>query len=360
MFKSSRPPNWSYRGRVTRHWRYRSIACMHQRKEALYNPRCRSAMRGQRIICGLLILTFCAGVRFACPQSSLGGPDTAKPLNFNVAVDEVSLTFHAGDVHGLPINDLRLDELNLLDNGKPPHKILAFYPITNLPIRAGILIDKSESMEEHLTSDRAILNKYARLLLQQQTDQAFVMDFSSRSGIAEPWTSDTSSLVAAVGEFMPVGRGLGTAIFDAVNQACFYEFGKIDPLVSGNLILLFSDGEDNASKATLRQAIEMCQRTNTSIYVFRAASQYAFSTGPKALAELASETGGRVFYDDDSDAVIDVNLRIIEGNLRNQYRLIYNPPELKHDGSFHQIDLKAASARVGNIVIRSGYYAAAH
>jgi VWFA-related protein len=317
-------------------------------------------MRRQRIICGLLILGLCAQVRSACSQKIFGGGDGATPYHLNVAVDEVSLTFHAADVHGVPIDNLRLDELNLLDNGKPPRKIVAFKPMRDLPIRAGILIDKSESMEEHLPSDKAISIKYARLLLRQQTDQAFVMDFASRSAIAEPWTSDAVALVAAIGEFMPVGKGRGTAVFDAIDQACFYEFGRIPPLGSGNFILLFTDGEDNASKTSLRQAVDICQRTNTSIYVFRAASEYAFSPGPKTLAELASETGGRVFYDDDSEVVINNNLRTIEANLRNQYRLIYDPAESTPNGSFHQIELKAVSERIGNIVVRSGYYAADH
>ena len=162
-------------------------------------------MRPQRIIiCGLLILALCAQVRFARPQN--GAAYSATPYNLNVAVDEVSLTFHAADVHDLPINNLRLDELNLLDSGKPPPKIVVFQSMKDLPIGAGILIDKSESMEGHLPSDKAISIKYARLLLRQQTDQAFVMDFAARSGIAEPWTSDTTALVAAIGEFMPVGE----------------------------------------------------------------------------------------------------------------------------------------------------------
>jgi Ca-activated chloride channel homolog len=327
---------------------------------ARYNRKCSFAMKQQRIICGLLILTLYGQARFSSLQRTCGAAQSATPYNLNVAVHEVSLTFHAADVHGLPINNLRLDELNLLDNGKPPRKIVVFQSMKDLPIRAGILIDKSESMDEHLPSDRTISIKYAQLLLRQQSDQAFVMDFASRSGIAQPWTSDTAALVLAVSEFMPVGRGQGTAIFDAINQACFYQFGKINQLVSGNFILLFSDGEDNASKASLRQAVDMCQRTNTSIHVFRAQSKYTFSTGPKTLAELASETGGRVFYDDDSEVVIDNNLRTIETNLRNQYHLVYNPAELKPDGSFHQVELKTTSERVGNIVVRSGYYATEH
>jgi Ca-activated chloride channel homolog len=74
------------------------------------------------------------------------------------------------------------------------------------------------------------------------------------------------------------------------------------------------------------------------------------------LAELASKTGGRVFFDDDSEAGVDNDLRTIEADLRNQYRLVYKPAELKHDGSYHRIELKAPE-RVESITIRSGYYA---
>lgn len=80
------------------------------------------------------------------------------------------------------------------------------------------------------------------------------------------------------------------------------------------------------------------------------------SGGRKTLAELASKSGGRVFYDDDSDAAIYNDLRMIEADLRNQYRLVYKPAELTHDGSFHRIELKAPE-RVDSIVVRGGYFA---
>jgi Ca-activated chloride channel homolog len=103
----------------------------------------------------------------------------------------------------------------------------------------------------------------------------------------------------------------------------------------------------------------MCQRANTAIYAFRVESQYSSSSGPKTLAELASQTGGRVFFDDDPDAGIYNDLRMIEADLRNQYRLVYKPQELKHDGSFHRIELLGPE-RAGNLIVRSGYYAPAH
>jgi Ca-activated chloride channel family protein len=318
-------------------------------------------MRQPWIICGLLFLTPFASAPPTRAQTDVAAVQSAARYNLSVAVDEVSLTFHAADAHGLPINDLKLEELSILDNGKPPNRVLAFQSLQNFPIRAGFLLDTSDSVEGYLPRNRAISIEYAQQLLRQQTDQAFVMDFNFLAEVAQPWTSSAAALTAGIRKFTRYGESrIGTtAIFSAIYQACLNQFGRIDHSASGNFILLFSDGEVNASHADLKQAVDMCQRANTAIYAFRVDSKSSSSSGPKTLAELASETGGRVFFDDDSDIGIYNDLRTIEADLRNQYRLVYKPEELKHDGSFHRIDL-LASGRADSIIVRSGYYAPAH
>ena len=283
---------------------------------------------------------------------------TAASYRFGVSVDEVSLTFHAADAHGLPVNDLKLDELKLLDNGKPPVRIVAFESLRDFPIRAGILMDTSESMAEHLAGSRAVSIEYAQRLLRGQTDRSFVMDFGYVSKLQQQWTSDPAALAAGIrkvvaGRDNPLG---GTAIFDALFRACLYQFGNIDHAASGNFILLFSDGEDNASHTSLKEVVDICKRNDTAIYAFRTESKTnLYSSGPGTLAELAAESGGRVFYYDDTEAGIYDDLRTIEADLRNQYRLVYRPAELKHDGSFHRVELNAPE-RVDSILVRSGYY----
>jgi len=152
------------------------------------------------------------------------------------------------------------------------------------------------------------------------------------------------------------GRIGGTAIFDAIYHACHDQFAAIDRSASGNFILLFSDGEDNASDMSLKDAVNMCQSANTAIYAFRAESEPRLSaTGPRTLAELTSQTGGRVFRADDTDAAVVEALRTIEADLRNQYRSYINrraksrrliPP--------HRTP---GAQRVAQITVRSGYYA---
>ncbi|QNI36397.1 VWA domain-containing protein [Edaphobacter albus] len=273
--------------------------------------------------------------------------------NLKVSVDEVELTFHATDPQGLSVNDLRLDELHILDNGRPPRRTVLFETLRDLPIRAGILIDTSSSMEQNLPSDQAIAVAYVRRILQMKTDQAFVMDFGRRFQMRQTWSNNPDVLTSAIHQTRIFPST--TAILDTVYAVCRYQFGKLDHAASGNFILLFSDGEDDASFLSLEAAVNMCQQTNTAIYAFHAESNSG-STGTATLAQLASQTGGRVFRDSISASEIDDDLHLIEANLRNQYRLIYNPTELKRDGTFHRI-VVVPPERIARINVRSGYYA---
>jgi len=198
-------------------------------------------MRQFWFLCGLLSLTLFAGVRRTDSQTNAGTAESAASYRLSVSVDEVILTFHANDAHGLPVKDLKAGDLSLFDNGKPQHRILAFQYLESLPIRAGILVDTSESMEQDLNGNRAIATRYTQRLLRQKSDQGFVIKFGALSEITQPWTSDANSLAAGIRRSTGYGRGSlhGTALFDAIYGACLNQFAHIDYGTSGNFILLF-------------------------------------------------------------------------------------------------------------------------
>jgi len=125
--------------------------------------------------------------------------------------------------------------------------------------------------------------------------------------------------------------------------------------LDAKIILLFTDGEDNASHTDMEDAVQMCQQSNTAIYAFRPEMGPHYSSGPGNLAELARQTGGRLFYADGSEREIDNDLGMIEKDVRNQYLVLFNPSKLKHDGSFHHLELKGPE-RIDRIGVRSGYY----
>jgi VWFA-related protein len=293
-------------------------------------------------------------------QAAAVGSSNEAPYGVSVSVDEVVLNFHAVDGKGRPISDLKPGEFGILDNGRPPRRIVAFDSWGDSPLRIGILLDTSESMRANLARNRALAIQAAQTLLRRRPDEGFVMGFGRQSRLLQTRTSDASAVRAGV---LQVGTGgpaklPGTAIFDVILSACLYNFGG-EP-AQGRAILLFSDGEDNASYTELKDAVDTCQRGNTAIYAFRAgAGPEKDSTGPGTLAELAAETGGRVFRSDDSETGIENDLRTVEADLRNQYRVVYDPSDLKHDGSFHRVELTVPE-RVNSMLIRSGYYAPAH
>ena len=287
---------------------------------------------------------------------ALATPNPASQYTYHASVAEVGITFHASDAHGLPINDLKHDEMTVFDNGVPQTMILSFEVYQDHAIRAGIIFDTSKSMENSLVQNKAIARQFAQRILRQQSDQAFVEEFGYSAKVTRPWSGDPVKLAASIknvaaGKENPLG---GTALFDTIFQTCYSDFSKVGN-ASGKFILLFTDGEDNASHTDLKDAVDMCQQSNTVIYAFRPEASMGFSDGPRTLADLTTKTGGRVFHADGSEAEIYKDLDIIEGGLRNQYFLGYRPSALKHDGSFHHIELRGPE-RVDRIDVRSGYY----
>jgi Ca-activated chloride channel homolog len=299
------------------------------------------------------LITLCV---IAIAQSQTASAPADKPFTLSVAVDEVSLTFHAADFHGVPIDDLKLTDLRLLDNGKKPRQILSFEAHQGLPVHFGILIDTSRSMLGHLARNQAIANEYLTHLLHKQTDRAFVMGFDFDSKVVQDWTADNDALGDSLrnisnGHNSRLG---GTALFDSIYKACRDQFGAANPL-GGNFILLFTDGIDNASHARLEDDIDICQKANTAIYIFSAEPKTFLSDGKKTLVALTAQTGGTIFFDQTREAIW-ADLRIIDANLRSQYRVVYKPQHFKRDRSFHHIKLDSPT-RGGVITTRSGYYA---
>ena len=311
--------------------------------------RCKSSIRLGLMLCVTSVLGL------ASSQTTKNSTD-ATPFTLNIAVDEVSLTFHAADFHGIPMDDLKLNDLRVLDNGRSPRQIISFEEHQNLPVRFGILMDTSRSMLGYLRRNQAIANEYVTQLLRKQTDRASVMRFDSESKVLQDWTVDSDALTASLNNVAAdrASRLGGTALFDAIYKACRDQFGTTNPL-AGNFILLFTDGIDNASHARLEDDTDICQKANTAIYVFSTEPKSIFSDGQKTLTKLTSQTGGVLFFEQTHETIWN-DLRVIDANLRSQYRLVYKPQRFKRDGSFHRIKLDSPS-RGGVITARDGYYA---
>jgi len=304
----------------------------------------------------LCILQCCLLVFGRAAQSAQASTDNASSYTLQVPVDEISLTFHASDASGTPLTHLTASDLHLSDNGKPQSRIVLIESLQDLPIRAGFLFDTSASMMEDFATNRSILHLYASRLLRKGVDRAFVMQFDTEPLVTQAWTDDDARIAAGAAavkmryDHLPI-----TSIFDSIYTACRDQWPRDSSSSTGNFILLFSDGIDDDSHAYLSEAVDMCQRTRTAIYAFGNSRKSPFSDGQKTLEELASKTGGRVFYNPQGERIWE-DLRLIEAEQRNQYRLVYKPSTFMANGEFHSIKL-GCSVKGARTTSRSGYYA---
>ena len=246
--------------------------------------------------------------------------------------------------------------MRVWDNGKPQSRIVMLESFEDLPIHAGFLFDTSASMMEDLAANRSILHLYASRLLRKGVDRAFVMQFDTETLIRQSWTDDDARIAAGAAavkmryDHLPI-----TSVFDSIYTVCRDQWPRDSGIATGNFILLFSDGVDDDSHAYLSEAVDMCQKSRTAIYALSNSRKSPFFDRQRTLEELTSKTGGRVFYNPQGNRVWE-DLRLIEAEQRNQYRLVYKPSAFKANGEFHTIKL-GCSVKGARIVARSGYYA---
>jgi VWFA-related protein len=156
-------------------------------------------------------------------------------------------------------------------------------------------------------------------ILKAKSDRAFVMGFDVTPTITANWTNDLDALETGVNHLSPGG---GTALYDAVYTACrdkLLDASRGQEPVRKAIILL-SDGNDNQSRVHPDEAIKMCQRSETIIYSISTNWTPSRGDGDKAMARLAADTGGQVFFPPSVEEVSN-SFKDIEEELRSQYGL---------------------------------------
>jgi hypothetical protein len=181
-----------------------------------------------------------------------------------LAVDEVSLTLQVLDDEGRAVDDLKIEDLRLLDNGVRVRRMIALDSVKDAPVRVGVLVDSSESMESNRERSQSAAIAVVRGLMRRPADRGFAMDFAGFSPVAQEWTGDERMLEGAIRNhrvaYEAGGSLRGTVLFDSLYRACLNEFAHSESPISRNVIVLFSDGVDNSSRADMNLAVDECQR----------------------------------------------------------------------------------------------------
>ena len=271
-------------------------------------------------------------------------------------VDEVNVVFTVTDKHGHFVKDLKKDDFEVLDDKKPASRIIDFSRETNLPLRVGLLVDASNSIRDRFRFEQDAAIEFLNQIVRPKYDRAFVIGFDTTAEVTADFSDSAEQLAKGVRMLRPGG---GTALYDAVYYACRDKLMKQhekEGLATRRAIILLTDGEDNQSRVTREEAIEMAQRAEVVIYTISTNVSGVKLKGDKVLERMADATGGRAFFPFKIEDVANA-FSEIQDELRSQYLLAYKPADFQADGKYRSIEILAENHKNLHVRARKGYYA---
>ena len=269
-------------------------------------------------------------------------------------VNEVNVVFTVTDKRDHFVKDLTQNDFRVFDDNKPALSVESFSRETNLPLRVGLLIDASNSIRDRFKFEQESAIEFLNQIIRFHYDQAFVIGFDTTPEVTQDFTDNTELLSHGV---RMLRAGGGTAMYDAIYYACRDKLLKEDRgvIATRRAIILLSDGEDNQSRVSREEAIEMAQRAEVIIYAISTNTSGLVSRGDKVLKHFAEETGGKAFFPFKIEDVANAFTEISD-ELRSQYAISYKPADFIANGKYRSIEILADNKKY-HVRARKGYYA---
>jgi len=269
---------------------------------------------------------------------------------FKKKVEEVVLRAIVVDPQNHLISNLNRDAFNVYEDGRA-QKMTSFRQ-ENVPLALGILIDNSGSMRPK----RQKVNEAALNLVRSSNprDEVFVVNFGEEYYLDQDFTDDVAKLKVALDKVETRGS---TALYDAIVASAAHI--RQDTRIQKRVLLVVTDGRDNASQESLDEAVQQLARTDGPVvYVvaFVDETKRASST-IRALQAISWSTGGTAYFPKDLNEVDSIT-KSIAYDIRNQYVIGYKSSNPTSGQAYHAIDVQAydASRHRLRVRTRTGYY----
>lgn len=271
-------------------------------------------------------------------------------------VDEAAL-FFAVSTHGHMVSDLQLSDIQVRDDKKPPEKIYEFIPQSKLPLRLGLLIDTSGSIQDRFNFEKRAAGKFVEKVLNGTSDLGFVAGFSSETTVTRDFTANAADLREGIDQLK---NGGGTSLFDAVSFSCrklweYPEAGRV-----ALVLVVLSDGEDNSSHRNLKQVIQQAESTGVTVYSVSTSQSASVQTdADRVLQLLAERSGGEAMFPGDM-MTFEKSLEKLRELIRDRYLLAYKPADFVPNGQYRAVHVLAErDGKHLQVHVRKGYYARA-
>ena len=259
-----------------------------------------------------------------------------------VDVDVVQVTAVVTDGDGRFVKGLKESDFVIYEDDKP--QPLSNFAAENIPLEMVVAVDVSASMQDALPLVKEHAKKFLSGL--RPKDQVTLLAFNENMFTLAKRSTDQAFRERAIDLMDPWG---GTALYDTIIRSV----DLLGRQPGRRAIVLFSDGDDQSSRAPLDMAIRKAEGSDAIIYAIGQGRAVRSPELQKLMRQLARVTGGRPFFKEDSESLNEIFEEILE-DLRNQYVLGYAAPSSQRNGQWHEIRVKAGNGKY-TVRARQGY-----
>jgi Ca-activated chloride channel family protein len=309
----------------------------------------------QPVTTGPVVAGQSGAVQNAAPKASSNTVIKAldNTYTLHTDVDEVLLNCTVVNENGQAVLDLGRGDFRIWEDGVA--QTATSFVLQDLPVSIGIVIDNSGSMRDK----RAAVNAAALDLLRASNplDVAFIVNFSDRAYLDQGFTSNIALLDRGLAHFDSRGT---TALYDAV-AASADELSK-HAKNPKQVLLVITDGGDNASRLSMEQTIRRVQDLGGpviyTIGMLFGSDKEESQRARSALVQLSQETGGIAYFPHSLEEVDSITAEVAR-DIRTQYTIGYHSTKPASLGGYRTVSVEAKGPKRGKLTVRTrrGYYA---
>jgi VWFA-related protein len=260
----------------------------------------------------------------------------------SVDVDVVQISAVVTDDDGRFVRGLKQSDFKVEEDGRPQK--LTHFAAENIPLELVAAVDVSGSMRDAMPDVKAAAKGFLGGL--QPKDQVTLLGFNDNIFTLARRSTDQAARARAIDRLAAWG---GTALYDVIIQSV----DLLGRQAGRRSIVLFSDGDDQSSRAPLDVAIARTEGSDATIYAIGQGRAVGSRDLQKLLQRLADVSGGRAFFSDDQKKLEAIFAQILE-DIRNQYLLAYPTPDNARNGAWHTIKVQAGNGKY-HVRARQGY-----
>lgn len=284
----------------------------------------------------------------ASATGSIAAADSVTVSIVNAFPDEfpnVSVVFRALSPTGKPVFGLQKQDMRVFEGNKQACEVIRLVPLSDeQSVNLGIVLDHSGSMifdpataffpdgsprvfqgyggTTYMDPTYTPPMEYAKAAVidfmqgfDTEKDYVSVIGFSAEVDVVEPLTQDTDRLITTVSAMQ---ADFSTALYDAMLTA-INEISDADGI---RVLVVLTDGNDNASTGTAEDVINMAQGESVPIYLIGLGE-----VNVPLLESISASTGGRFYYTESAAALGEIYDEI-RSDIQSFYDLVYTSPNL--------------------------------